>query len=427
MTPAARRCRPAARVAWLALALAGLLAAAQAVQAAPAVAEIGFEGNDVTQPRTMLREISLQPGDAADDAAIETARQNILDLGLFRSVEVRREPLAEGERIVFVVREKWYLLPLPRLDANSDGRLGYGVAVNWDNLWGLNHRLRTLVSRTTYEERAREAETVYRGTYEWPLVADSPWSLWFTAERAQQSSLLDELSYEEHNHALGFGVYRKLDPDQPSNHGWTLGTGLMRRGQRTTGDGAPPSDGKVTLLEVETRHRDVRFNVYSETGHDFSVRAVTSVPGLGDYDLQQLRGEYAHYWRVGDTAHQTAHLKVSAGTAHAGPRFKRDVYALGGSSLLRGYENEYLEGDSFLLVSGEFLRPVFGDSTRLLLLAELGSMRRSNRMDIDRPVYASIGVGVRIRLTWFVRLELELGVAVPLVDGDGLRVFAGSV
>lgn len=432
MTVAAR-CRPAARMAaggvlWMLVGIAGIMShpAAQAAETVR-IAEIAFEGNDVTQPRTMLREISLAAGQVVDAAAIDDARQSILDLGLFRSVDVRREPAADGERITFVVREKWYLLPLPRLDGNSDGRLGYGMALNWDNVWGLNHRIRALVTRTTYEERAREAETVYRATYEWPLVADSPWSLWFTGERSRQSSLLDELSYEEHSHALGFGVVRKLDPAQPSNHGWTVGAGLMRRGQRTVGEVAPPSDGKATLLEGQARYRDVRFNVYSETGHEFSVQTVTSVPGLGDYDLQHLRAQYARYWRVGERAHQTAHLIVAGGTAHAGPAFKRDTYALGGSSTLRGYDNENIEGDSYLLVAGEFLRPMFSDSTRLLLLAEVGSMRRSNRMDIDRPVYASVGVGLRLRLTWFVRLEVELGVALPLIDGDGLRVFAGSV
>jgi outer membrane protein assembly factor BamA len=393
----------------------------------PVVREIVFEGNDVTQTRTMLREISLRDGAPASEAALDDARQSILDLGLFRDVKVRTEPLDDGVRVIFKVVEKWYILPVPRVDANSDGRLGLGMALNWDNVWGLNHRVRALVSRTTYDEAEREAETLYRASYEWPLVADSPWGLSMGGAFARQSSVFEEVRYEELTRSVNIGLTRQLDESLPSSQGWLIGGSLGWSSQNTSGEDAPPSDGHVVILEGLSQYRRVRFNVYSETGRFLEVRGSANVPGLGDFGFQQITADYAQFWRVGQRAHQTAHFLASAGTYHGGPKFRRDVFSLGGSSTLRGYDNEFLEGDSFMLVAGEFLRPVFGDSTRLLLLAEMGAARRTNRDPIERPLYVSVGAGIRVRFTWFVRFELEVGVAYPLIDGDGLRFFAGGV
>ena len=63
---------------------------------------------------------------------------------------------------------------------------------------------------------------------------------------------------------------------------------------------------------------------------------------------------------------------------------------------------------------------------RLLLVAEAGGADDDFRGEADGTPYASLGLGLRLRVTWFVNLELELGAAVPLRGGDGVRFFAGS-
>ena len=72
----------------------------------------------------------------------------------------------------------------------------------------------------------------------------------------------------------------------------------------------------------------------------------------------------------------------------------------------------------------EYLRPVFGhDWWRLLAVAEVGATGGSVEGARSGGPYASIGLGTRIRLPWFVNVELEIGVAQPLRDGDGPRLF----
>ena len=74
----------------------------------PTVREIVYEGNEHTRDETMAREIKIAVGDPADPRQIEASRQAILDLGLFKGVRVREEPLPDGgERVVFHVTERF--------------------------------------------------------------------------------------------------------------------------------------------------------------------------------------------------------------------------------------------------------------------------------------------------------------------------------
>ena len=166
-----------------AIVAASLLGLAAAVlvpayaQPLPTIVEIVFEDNQVTQPRVMQRELVIAVGDPADPGAIARSRQALLDLGLFRRVYVREEPVEGGVRVVFQVDERYYLLPSPRLDAKSDGRYAYGVQFRWNNVAGLNHTLRVFVEE---EERRRQGigkETNYVAAYSAPFVFDSPYAV----------------------------------------------------------------------------------------------------------------------------------------------------------------------------------------------------------------------------------------------------------
>ena len=68
------------------------------------------------------------------------------------------------------------------------------------------------------------------------------------------------------------------------------------------------------------------------------------------------------------------------------------------------------------------------DWLRVLVLAEAGGVDRNvHGSDVaDGSPYASLGLGVRIRLTKFVDVEVEAGIAVPLRGGGGARFFAGG-
>ncbi len=128
---------------------------------------------------------------------------------------------------------------------------------------------------------------------------------------------------------------------------------------------------------------------------------------------------------VGERRHQTLHLEAEGGLFSGGPR-ARNHYALGGSSRLRGYEKDFLEGDRYYYPSAAFPRPLWRDSVRLFVVADAGGIGR-DVLDISpHGAHASIGLGARVRITWLVDVEVEVGVAWPLRSGDGVQFFAGS-
>ncbi|MBP7418459.1 MAG: hypothetical protein KA911_07640, partial [Xanthomonadales bacterium] len=128
---------------------------------------------------------------------------------------------------------------------------------------------------------------------------------------------------------------------------------------------------------------------------------------------------------LGDTPDQTLHFLAQAGVVTDGPGTRND-FSLGGSSRLRGYEGDFVQGNRYYYGAVEFLRPLHWRWLRLLAVAEAGGADDDFRGEADGSPYASLGLGVRVRLTWFVDIEIEAGFAVPLRDGDGVRFFAGA-
>ena len=80
------------------------------------ISEIRFEGNNKTRLSILNQELLIKVGDPLNKELVEKSRQNIMDLGLFKSVRFRTE---SGGIVVFVIKEKRYLLLLPRFSRDK--------------------------------------------------------------------------------------------------------------------------------------------------------------------------------------------------------------------------------------------------------------------------------------------------------------------
>lgn len=409
---------------WLAAAL--LLALPATAQAAAwTIVEIAFEGNDTTQAKVMLRELVVRVGDAAEAQALERSRQGLLDLGLFRRVEVRTEALGDGVRVVFRVEERYYLLPTPRFDAKSDGRYAYGAQVRWDNVAGLNHSLRVFAEQA---ERRREGigmETNYAAGYTAPFVFDTPYTLGLGAGYLSRPVELQAGEYEERFRSLGVGLSRTFS-DGPASQGFTIGGGLGWREQATSGALARPAYGAALSPSLFVSHSDFHNRIYSDVGRYWRIGARFAEDGWGsDYSYVDVDTAWIRQWQVGRTEHQTFHLRAFTGAYFSGPDEVRE-YALGGASFLRGYDSSFIEGNAYYYATAEFARPLWRRWLRWVVLAEVGNVfRRPEDADWDRP-YGSLGLGLRLRFSRFVNFEIEFGYAIPLDGGSG-RIFASRV
>lgn len=394
----------------------------------PQIAALRFEGNRITQEVTLRRELAIAEGDAADPAAIEAGRQAMLDLALFREVEARTEPRDDGTvDLVYRVREKRYFLPIPRVDTSSDEDLSYGAQLRWSNVWGLDHRLDAVIERGDFpEDRRRREERSASFTYEAPYLVGGRYDLRLSAEHLDRVTPRAGAEFDETFRRFETLVVDDRRRGRPRN-GWLFGAGVRWQDQESFGELAPPSDGRSTALVGLASFRDQRFHVYSETGRRFDLRLESAASGWGsDFSYSKATLGYFDSTALGEVEdHHTLHWLAAAGTVVAGPE-SRNEFGLGGSGRLRGYESDFVQGNRYYYGAVEYLRPIGWDWLRLFVTAEVGGADDDIEGVADGRPYASVGIGVRVRLTWFVDVEFEAGIAQPLIDGDGARFFAGG-
>ncbi|TVQ47463.1 MAG: hypothetical protein EA371_08175 [Gammaproteobacteria bacterium] len=415
---------------WLATAIP-----AAAETAAPPVVAIEFSGNERTRERVMRREMALAPGDPAEPDAIERSRQGISDLGLFRQVEITAREAEPGDPeagtvLDVAVREKRFLLPVPRIDASSDRDRSFGLQLRWNNAFGENHTLNAFVADGRYPaDRLRDREQRGRIAYDAPLLVGD-WGLAGSLERTERRARLSgsEALFDETLHRAELRVTHDLRDTRP-RRGWVAHAGLAYEGQRVSGEDAPAPDGHATAVLVGARHDNRRFHLYSETGRSASLSAEVAQRGWGsDYGYRRIDLGHEEYLALPQGEHHSLYL-IARGGWYAGGPGRTNVHDLGGSGTLRGYANDYLEGQRYGYLAAEYLRPLGPNWLRLLVVAEAGFAGGSVDPNARSGggVHASIGVGLRLRFSWFVNFELEAGVAQPLRRGDGRRFFAGGV
>ena len=417
-----RRRRLAASIAAL-----GVLSVLPPAVSATEIIAIEFSGNDVTRESTMLREMALGIGDPADDERIEASRQAIQDLGLFREVLIEREERDDGVALRVDVRERRYILPVPRLDISSDLDRSAGLSLRINNLWGRNHTLSALVQAGRYpDDRLREKERRARLSYEAPHVFDDVWGFATGIERLEREvpGVNDAQNFDEDIDRAEFLVTRDFRDVRP-RRGWVGRAGVFREERRNDGLDAPPSDGTSTALVLGADYGNRRDHIYSDSGRAGSVRMEWAHDRLlSDFSYRRLDVEYREMLALpGD--HRNLNL-IAAGGLYSGGTNRRNTYDLGGSTRLRGYSSDYVQGERFVYGAAEYLRPLGTDWLRLLIIAETGATDGSVTEARSGWPYASVGVGLRVRLTWFVNLEFEAGFAYPLRGGGGPRFFASG-
>lgn len=140
------------------LLLATLTAAASPGSSGAALDAIELEGNTRTAREVVVRALGVRPGDRIDDESIPELRQRVLNLRLFREVEVTTRPSDAGVVLSVRVRERWTLIPIPIFGA-SEGVTHGGLALFETNLLG---RHKTLAASAIVSTRGFSGFLFYR-------------------------------------------------------------------------------------------------------------------------------------------------------------------------------------------------------------------------------------------------------------------------
>jgi outer membrane protein assembly factor BamA len=376
----------------------------------------------------MLREMVVAVGEPADPQRIERSRQAVMDLGLFRSVTVRQEPVPDGVRLVFVVKEKWYILPLPRIGYDTDKHLSLGGQLTWYNVAGLNQTARVHWVRSGAGSAGRGPTQTLSLDYDIPFLDDTAWALSLSGGRSR-GPVTDATDGTEYNETTEYGsaVFTRALSGPPFSQGWHAGAGLRWQREDTDGLNAPVPFGHATAVVGVAGYRDLRYHVYSEAGSAFNINAAVAVQGVAsDYSYDQLSMSWARYLEIGDTPYQSLNFFASGGVRFQGPP-RGDAFYIGGRSTLRAYRSDAFEGNGYFRVAAEYLHPVHWDWLRALVVLEAGNAWPQAYEPDLRRIHTSLGLGLRLRVTWLVNFEVEAGVAVPLDDRAAPRFFGGRV
>jgi len=400
------------------------------------IVAIEFIGNKVTQERILRQEMVVKEGDPAHPGEIERSRQGIMDLGLFTSVRVTTSRREGGVVLRFHVKEKYYILPVPKLNRDEEGKFSLGAELSLDNVAGLNQQLKLRYENEEADAISGGRSVAYSLGYNYPRVYGTPYL--FRTEIAKNEGPSEVLSgtsvvslYDKESWSVDLNVSRWLAQRGPSR-GWQVGGGLVWRQNRfdyVSGLVDPEyHEAQAVGLGVQTQFIDVRDYLYSRSGVNYGYQGEYGITGLGS-DSRYTRHElfYRYYHVPEGIAHQNIDLQARLGLS-SGQIFPTDdtAYSLGGNKSLRGYPSSSYTGNAFVLVNVQYLRPLFGyPMFRGVVFLDVGNTYPSNERIHLGDLRWDAGVGLRLRLKSFVKIDLRVDASYGYDIGEW-RYFAGT-
>ena len=409
------------------------LAQEAAEEAQESVIKIEIEGNIKTIEQVINQELVIKEGEEFDPEDIELSRQNIMDLGLFRSVKATTTRTPEGVEVTFVVDEKrfWYLVPV--FSRGSDGDITWGVRLQMDNLFGKNNNLTLRAKRKDFEDTDIQTEETLELEYFYPRIFGSAYDLGFQIDydEADIEEQRDTLrgDYLRERLSLGFNVYKWLTTTGPSKgHRLVLG---MRSDdydiEFLRGDPNLFTDLTVNSLIGGIEYIDVvDHGPYRSGSHyGFQVEMATSV--LGSDVVHTVHNFFYRLYKPLDPDIKS-NLNIQARFGNISESIFGDAtFQVTGGTTIRGFERDSIEGDTFYIANFEYLRGVKNRETlRWAGFVDIGNAFEDfGDFSLSDPK-VGVGVGLRWKIRSFVRTDLRLDIAQGLGSDGDTKVYAGT-
>lgn len=398
--------------------------------------EIRFEGNRVTQESVLRQELLVHEGDEVNIEQVEASRQAIMNLGLFKSVTSRLEEDGLGRRLVFTMDERYFLLPIPLIngDLNEDN-YSYGMELRHDNMLGLNQRLKVSYETEESIEGTTPSKRRFSFNYAIPHLVATPYALSLNAKRNSEkvieldaSNSITTGSYHQEVNSGSFFLSRWVEPNWISQ-GWTVGAGMgvmEKHYDEQVGSGLIYEDSQLLTLNTGISYNHVSEHIYHRSGTNYGYTLSVAEQGLGsDYGVTRHWLYYRLYQPL-KAVDANINCQLRLGLAN-GRAFGVPTYSIGNSSLLRGYESDYAEGDAMLLLNLEYHHRMSGyRQLRGVLFTDVGNAwERPDEMHLDAmPV--GVGVGLRWRVQSFVDLTLRMDYARALQYDNSILTLTTS-
>lgn len=398
------------------------------VYSAPVINSVRYEGNNVSQTAMLKREIFIAEGDVYDESLVEKSRQAIMDLGLYKSVSYRVEPVdalpgdtvsldgALAVDVVFSLSEKYYVLLIPRARIDDEDKK-VGLQLLWNNVWGMNHEMELL-----YENRGRglgvkQKRELFR--YDYPNINNSPYSLYVELLAINEVDTSEIEALDRQDEIFRLAGSRWLN-DQGRNRGWFTGASVLlqhRRNLLLSDQSVDYTDAVVLGLDVG--YDNVSHYEYNRGGKAYGYTLDWSHDSLGsDSEFTRHLFYYRSYYRF--DSRPLSNLNVQTRLGHSNNYILGNTaFELGGSSDLRGYENDRFNGNTMLLTNIEYVFPYESHPLlRYVTFIDLGNTYDQLSELFHRQLHVGAGVGLRWKIKSFVRVDLRADIGYGFSDQD---------
>jgi len=338
------------------------------------VGKILLEGNKITRPRIILRELKFESGDTIPRTEVPgilvMSRQNVFNTGLFNVVELDTQRVFSPENrldITIRVIERWYVWPIPFLEFPNRNINAWLETLDFSKLtWGLNIKLFNVRGRN-------ETLTmmVYLGfnqrygfTYQTPyLNKKQTWGFGFGAALGLNKSLIvgtTENRSDYLNAATGGFLQSQVSgftecyfrPSLYSYHTLSLSyqyydfadTLLHIPGYLT--DTADYYSFFTLYYKYKLDHRDVRY--YPLKGYYFDVELTKQGLSAQPVNLFSIQSSFRKYGVINERWYWATGITVKCSWPAQQPFFLQQNLGYG-RNFIRGFEYYTINGNWFTL------------------------------------------------------------------------------
>lgn len=450
-------------------ALTGLFQLIGAVDSASRIIidRITIDGNQITRPKIILRELRFGAGDTLSveslQAALQKSRDNVFNTSLFNLVTLDTVRLSSNPvrmEVVVHVIERWYIWPIPYVEFPNRNinawietfdlrRLTYGLNFKFFNARGRNETL-TLLLHFGFNQQ-------YGFTYQTPYInKKQTWGFGFGGDYSRNRSLITGTTGNKSNYvdtsngslqqrAHGFieGYFRPniysyhiLAVDYDYYH--FADTLLKIPGYLT--DSTNDQSFFTIYYKFKLDHRDVRY--YPLKGYYFDLE-VTKQGFIDDpVDLFSIQSTFRKYWKFSDRWFLAAAATAKWSWPEEQPFYLQ--HGIGyGRDVIRGFEYYSINGSWFGLIRTNlkfalikprtltlpFIRtPKFGIipyGLYLNLFADAGYVSNSiSGLKRDNPLVNTLlaGYGLSIDLVTYYDIVIDLNCALNSLGEPGFFI-----
>lgn len=380
------------------------------------IEDIKLVGNDKTKDYVILRELRYKKGQPFNKFTASRSMERLYNTGYFEDVNMRLLPGKEDHAVVTeidVVEQKTGVFSIGAGYSESDGMVGI-IELGENNFRGTGDKV-----NLHWEFGGSSEGKNYQVSYTRPWINDNGDSLGF--------SLFDRrYDYDDYN-SDGDTVASYDKRRKGYNLTWGHASGEYRRNMFTwesvresyddydgfswgSAGPAPADEAKWKQAIMDNFGRtnsftfthvfDNRDNYFNASkGRRLSYSLQYGGHGLGgDYDFYKFTAEGRFYKALGN-GHVLA-LRLMGGYIDGETSYNQ-LFELGGSDTLRGYEDDQFKGEKMYAATLEYRIPV-AKKVEAVLFSDVGSAWSIDEGRIpwyedDSSINWSVGVGLRLQ------------------------------